>query len=480
MTGWPYSEQSYIVAVSGGPDSVSLLHSIKTICDEGAITMKDRILVAHFEHGLRGQASIEDACFVEDLAKSWGFNFSLGHGKPEMGLSASSETWAREARHHFFASLRSDGYEDAWLVLGHHQDDLVETLLINLSRGSGLNGLTAMPAVDQKGKIVRPLMSLRREDVITYCSDNQLSYCNDLSNQESDTWRNALRINIIPRLESLFGEGLSRRIAQTHDILSRENHFLEKEMVKTFGRHVIQIASDDGTVLYFYLNSDDFIRLDPALRRRICHHLLSRSINDKSQVTYDTVLRLEAVIMSEQDQSSEFIGGLRGVKQSNYFRLFNKENVASYQGLLKLPFYPTGSTVAKWRSIYVLASQTEQPVHLMTLSNFHLLDGEGGLPLELEKKYNTAYMITSNERFKQIEIRTRRTGDQLHFINARQSFHKSLKKYLQEQAVWSELRDKVLLFAEGETIHWIPGIINLMHESSQVEQAELTRICFMC
>lgn len=479
-TGWPSADLSYIVAVSGGPDSVSLLHSIKTLCDEVAIENRPSILVAHFEHGLRGEASLADAKFVEELAREWGFQFNLGHGKPETNLSAISETWAREARHKFFSSLRSDRFKDAYLVLGHHQDDLVETILINLSRGTGLAGLAAMPAVDRRLNIVRPLMDLNRRDVITYCELEGLSYCNDESNKSPDTWRNALRINLIPELESLFGSGLSKRIAQTHDILSAENQFMENEAVKVFEHHVSLLLSDEDDLLYYYLNTEKFSKFHQAIRRRLCHKLLAGSLNDMALISYDTVLRLEDVIMSENDRSSDFVGGLKGIKQGNYFRLFNKEKVSLYQGRVRIPFYQRGSSEAQWRTIYLLGNKAMQVVDFSSLSSFHISRVESRLPIEAEKKYNAAYMIINNERMKKIEARTRRTGDQLHFGSGEGSFHKSLKKYLQEQNIWPELRDKLLLFGEEDSIYWIPGVISLDNDLLRSEQDELTRICFMC
>ena len=163
-----------IVGVSGGADSVALLHLLV----EGGMNC----IVAHCNFHLRGSESNRDASFVKNLAREYDLPYYQVDFKTEEYAKSrhlSIEMAARELRYDWFKELIVREKAD-YVAVAHHADDLVETFLINLSRGTGLHGLTGMKEIN--GKVVRPLLSVWREEIKSYVRKNRLSYVEDSSN----------------------------------------------------------------------------------------------------------------------------------------------------------------------------------------------------------------------------------------------------------------------------------------------------------
>ncbi|MDQ5982419.1 MAG: tRNA(Ile)-lysidine synthase [Patescibacteria group bacterium] len=167
----------YIVAVSGGVDSVALLHMLVHERPD------DELIVAHFDHGIRSE-SAADAAFVMQLADKYGLPFVSQ--REELGPNASEEL----ARHRRYAFLRSMAKKHhATIITAHHADDVVETIAINLTRGTGWRGL----AVLNSGDIERPLLSCMKADLIAYAQRHKLEWREDATNQDTKYLRNDLR-----------------------------------------------------------------------------------------------------------------------------------------------------------------------------------------------------------------------------------------------------------------------------------------------
>lgn len=168
----------YIVAVSGGVDSVVLLDML--VRQHG----RDVVAMAHFEHGIRGESSQADARFAEGLAAQYGIVCEVGYGN--LGADTSEEE-ARTKRYEFLKAVASK--YSARLVTAHHQGDLIETIAINLTRGTGWRGL----AVFGDTMIERPLISLRKSEIYAYAVSHNLEWVEDETNQQDVYLRNRLR-----------------------------------------------------------------------------------------------------------------------------------------------------------------------------------------------------------------------------------------------------------------------------------------------
>lgn len=170
----------YVLAVSGGVDSVVLLDVLSKISDL-------EIIVAHFDHGIRHDSS-DDADFVQDLAKK--YNLPYESKREELGESAS-EDLARNRRYEFLREVAKK--HDAKLVTAHHADDVIETIAINLVRGTGWRGLAAMDS-----DIVRPLTQTTKTEIVNYAKENNLTWHEDFTNQNDDYLRNKIRRQTMP------------------------------------------------------------------------------------------------------------------------------------------------------------------------------------------------------------------------------------------------------------------------------------------
>ena len=185
----------YIVALSGGADSVALL------CILDALGIN--ISAAHCNFHLRGEESNRDEQFCVDLCQKMGISLSRIHFDTQEYAQlhkVSIEMAARDLRYRYFAQLAKDLEADG-ICVAHHRDDNVETLLLNLLRGSGIDGLAGI--APQNGNILRPLLCISRQDILQYLKEKGQDYVTDSTNLEDDALRNKIRHHVIPLLQTL-------------------------------------------------------------------------------------------------------------------------------------------------------------------------------------------------------------------------------------------------------------------------------------
>jgi len=216
-----------VIAVSGGPDSVALAHICVALQRQSHLY---RFVVAHLNHQLRGPDSDADEAFVANLPTSWNIlwlsvrtqriDVASFHEKPSNNL----EETARQVRYQWLAGIARE-YGAGWVATGHSADDQAETVLHHFLRGSGLQGLAGMAErrpLESDVDLVRPLLAIRRAEVMAYLQENHLSYCRDVSNEDLSFTRNLIRHKLMPILECDFNpqlvEVLGRTALQLRDI----------------------------------------------------------------------------------------------------------------------------------------------------------------------------------------------------------------------------------------------------------------------
>jgi tRNA(Ile)-lysidine synthase len=262
----------YLVGVSGGRDSIVLLHYLLNL-DYRKLT------VCHLNHQLRGRSSNADARFVQELVAKYNgeivcqprrkivgqalrlpsvqtgkrsaypttrvANIDLEIGSADVRALAkrnktSIETAAREARYSFFAGV-AKRRRCHMIFLAHHADDLVETFLINLFRGAGATGLAAMREVSARRiegvdlTIVRPLLSVWRDEIDSYVREHRLKFREDASNKNLAPLRNRIRGRIIPYLEKTLGRSIRENIWRTTVIAAEEENWIESQLPNAMG-----------------------------------------------------------------------------------------------------------------------------------------------------------------------------------------------------------------------------------------------------
>ena len=202
---WPrhyWAETRILVACSGGPDSMALAAAFHELQPEPR-----RLEVAHFHHGLRGQAADRDAEFVRDWCERHQRTFHLGHADPlemtRLLAGEGPESAARQLRYRYLTDLAHQRGA-RYLLTGHTADDQAETVLHHILRGTGLNGLAgirptrpASPALT----VARPLLNLNRQDILSYLEHLQITACQDEHNQSDRFFRSRLRNELLPMLE---------------------------------------------------------------------------------------------------------------------------------------------------------------------------------------------------------------------------------------------------------------------------------------
>jgi tRNA(Ile)-lysidine synthase len=229
----------YLIGVSGGRDSVALLH---WLVDLGY----RELIVCHLDHQLRGRSSRADAHFVEKLAGKYdaGLHLALANVRAlAERKNMSIETAAREARYKLFAKIAKKR-RCRTIFLAHHADDLVETFLINLFRGSGSAGLAGMREVSTRRiddvdlTIVRPLLSVWRDEIDNYVRECRLKFREDASNKNLAALRNRIRRRIIPYLEKTLGRSIRQNIWRTAVIAAKEENWIESQLPNADGAHL--------------------------------------------------------------------------------------------------------------------------------------------------------------------------------------------------------------------------------------------------
>lgn len=248
-----------IVAVSGGPDSVALLHALHALGAQH--TLRVALHAATFDHRLRGADSAEDARFTAGLCAAWGIPCTSGQAQSV----PASEAHARQMRYRFLAEImRAHGAQRA--ATAHHADDQGETILMRLLRGTGLDGLAGMgPEAPLPGapdlRLVRPMLGVTRAQIDAYLQAHHLPSRQDASNADDRLTRNYLRLRVLPVIDSRF-PGARRALAQLGEQAALDRDFLEDALQHTLLLHT---TVSPGRVA---IARERFLSAHPALQRR--------------------------------------------------------------------------------------------------------------------------------------------------------------------------------------------------------------------
>ncbi len=229
MKGTP--EADWIVAVSGGPDSVYLLY--------GLLPFKDRLVIGHLNHGARGRASEDDMKFVESLGRQLGIEVVAGrvHSLSHRGRTAAAfERRARDARRSFLLRMRADRGA-AKVLLAHTADDQVETVLMRILEGAGISGLKGIPRRTADG-IERPLLDTWREDILAHLRRRRIPYRTDRTNLDTRFERNWIRHVLLPLLERRYGRAVRKRLFALGERFRELDDFLEANARRWTKRNV--------------------------------------------------------------------------------------------------------------------------------------------------------------------------------------------------------------------------------------------------
>lgn len=260
---------SVLVAVSGGPDSVALLHAMIAIRSDWHL----HVAAAHLNHQLRGEVAAQEAAFVQRLASALEIPCEVGSADVRALAKRrrlSIQEAAREARYAFLEDV-ADRSRAHKIALGHQADDNAESMLIHLLRGTGPKGLAGIPPV-RGGRVIRPLIDIPRAQILGFLEQQGIAYQVDRSNFDPKYLRSRIRHEVIPCLEKNFHAEVVSPLTRLASILREEEQFWEKHVENTFTMVAVD-TGQDGIVL----SAKKLATLHPALLRRLVRHVVSLS-----------------------------------------------------------------------------------------------------------------------------------------------------------------------------------------------------------
>lgn len=377
-----------VCAVSGGADSVALLFALYLLKDKLSIILE----AAHFNHGLRGEESDRDEVFVRELCAGYGIPCYVGRGVVTPGKKGL-EAAARDARYAFFRTL------DGKIATAHTADDNAETVLMHLVRGTGLKGLGGIMPVN--GSVIRPLLTVSREDVLVFLQEYHLSFVEDSSNQTDDFLRNRLRHHVMPLLKNE-----NPRLVQNLSVMAMDLRQDERVLQQMTLREPLQVQV--------------LAEMPEALRRRsLADFLQKHGVKEPERAHIELV---EKLVFSEKPSAwAEFPGNVRIGRC--YDRLIAEKPVEPLNTRVLLP----GETV-DLPGLRVSCSQTNEAYR--------------------EKNCFTVSPVGS------MILRSRLSGDKIRLPGGT----KSLKKLMIDQKIPEHERQSLVVLADTQGVLGVQGI----------------------
>ena len=232
-----------VVGLSGGPDSVFLLYALHTLQARLGFTLR----AVHVHHGIRGAEADRDEAFSEKLCAKLAVPFQAVHvAAPEYAAQhgLSLEEAARILRYEALETARQQmGTPSAWIAVAHHLDDQAETVLHNLVRGAGLRGLAGME--NRRNHVIRPLLSIKREDILKWLEQNNIPYVTDSTNADPHYTRNRIRSTVLPELRVINPEA-SAHIAHSAALLREADAYFHALAIQYVDAHATRTGTPDS------------------------------------------------------------------------------------------------------------------------------------------------------------------------------------------------------------------------------------------
>jgi len=445
-----------VVAVSGGPDSTALLHSLASHRKEWGLDLH----VAHLDHDFRGQEAHDDAAFVKNMAKQLNLEATIEQADSfeyQRNHSISSfEEASREVRYDFLGTVACKVEAQA-VAVGHTADDQIETILMHIIRGSGLSGLEGMkelskwgsPRNDAKLPIFRPLLSVTKRDCRSYCEELGIPYRNDSSNSMNQFTRNKIRNVLIPLLET-FNPAIRHSLLRLGYISSKTNEYIRSQAIEAWDNVVTSHLNG------VHIDKAGFIKLDIAIQHiliRMIYKDLTGTLRnlDRKHVIYI----VDAINQSPGSQTS-LPNGLTCITQNDHLLL--------------------AKNVQQRNLGPVLNSRTLVKLYGQTIINGWTIRTElVEKPGAFDSNRLIAYMDPSVLE-EPVSIKNWEPGDR--FQPLVMSNEKKLQDFFVDNKIPRASRTRVPLFECGDKILWVVG--HRLSEISKVknDSKEVVKVTF--
>ena len=408
------SNETVLVAVSGGPDSLALLYSLNNLKSQFGCHLH----IAHLNHGLRSNAT-KDTTYVCQQAQILGIPVTVR----KISLPNASEASARQARYQFLEQV-SNQTGASKIALGHHLEDQAETVLMHLFRGSGITGLQGMLKV-REGKFIRPLLTSSRSEIEEFIHSLGLTPCFDESNMDRSYLRNRIRIDLIPHLKENYNPNIQDALNRTAEILQGESDFMDTIATTAFDACKIQANTIDRNKLLNY---------HPAIQRRILRLAIIEQLGRATNLYYKHIETMMNLTNGHLPN-----GRVNLPKGLVFFRAYNQ---------LVLDQFPISTNAFQYK--VDVPDFTDLPaIHGKLLTSV-----QSNLPTSYPDGKFEAVFDQDICQFP-LYVRNRREGDYFHPFGM--AGRKKIKDLLIDVKVPQSERDRVPLLVCGTQIMWVIG-----------------------
>ncbi|HPU00733.1 MAG: tRNA lysidine(34) synthetase TilS [Firmicutes bacterium] len=417
-----------LVAVSGGPDSLCLLHVLRRLAPRYRLSL----VVAHLDHGIRPEARRE-AEAVRRLAEAWGLPFEGAAADVpayRAGRRLSASEASRVVRYRFLLEA-AQKHGAGKIALGQQLDDQAETVLLNLLRGTGPDGLAGILPRRRFGSVelIRPLLEISRREIEQYCRQEGLEPLLDASNLKTDYTRNRIRLELIPYLEQQFNPNLKRSLAHLAALAAADRAYLEAEAQEKFQQVV---RREKGRLI---INREALNALPAALRGRVAHRALLELLPGRELNRRHVEQLLQLAERPGPERELTLPGGVRAYCSYRSLVITAEDPVRKKDSLV-LPLQLPGCTPL--------------PGGAGAIKAYFAAPADLSWPPQPHQAYLDFDLLPPG-----LMLRTRWPGARFHPQGAPGS--KKLKDFLIDQKVPHHRRDDCLLVAAGDEVIWVVG-----------------------
>lgn len=441
-----------IAGVSGGADSVCLFLMLLELREKIGFDL----IAVHVHHGLRGEAADQDQQFVEALCEQHRIPLEIFRVNLESiakKRKQSLEEAGRMVRREAFDSVCKK-YGGNKIALAHHQNDNAETLLWNLSRGTGLDGLGGIRPVN--GKFIRPLLCMNRKEIEEYLAKRKQSYCIDETNAETDYTRNKLRHLVLPILEEQVNSAAVRHMNETMEQIWELQEYMQEQVEAAYQECVQEHFEKACWIQIQQKSFETFSELIKKMVIRKGMEQVGGKKRDLSHKHVDVMMELmnkqvgRTLDLPYEMHAKRNYEGIRLEKQRTYS--FGEEKRAEIMQECMSELNIPGETILADRNLKLRCKILEKP------KNLSIKD----IPQKIYTKWFDYGIIKSS-----LYIRTRQAGDTI--VIDEKGHQKKLKNWFVDEKIPKEVRDSQLLLAENNEILWVLG--HRMSQAYQVKQS---------
>lgn len=391
------------VALSGGADSMALLHAMLELKDGFSLD----VTAAHVNHCLRGEEADRDERFVREQCRALGVELDVLRIDVRAAAAESGEgleECGRRIRYEFFASLPGERL----IATAHNLTDRAETFLFNFTRGAGLRGLGSIPPV--RGNVIRPLLACSREEIEKYCSENRIEYVTDSTNLQAEYSRNRIRLKVIPQLRHI-NPAFEQAALRCIDSLGED-----EALLSGMAAELVLKAENDGG-----FDAEMLASAPAALQRRAAAQIIFEKTNRRPD--YKTVCELCGLLRAD---------GQIQTASGAYIRV--------RQGLVDFPKY---SDIAQWR----LDADEGELVFPGGEAVIRIINRADTNSIQKVHNQGLEYQLDYDKICGKAVVRNRREGDRIALVG--RGCTKTLKKLFNEASIAPEKRAVLLIAADA-------------------------------